>query len=185
MPNIVLFFCFCLNPSSCQTLSCSFLKTGPSLETQMELYLHHKPFSQMEASATWFSSTLLIDRAPSLSTLFTMNASCIIYHLDHILVICCISDISLNCKILDDRDSRSLFIFIFPDPSTMFNTQKVINKYFWMNVGVLCIDLYFRQSSISAKHNGSKTELILYFQQNWACGTVICLSLTLWLCGSQ
>ena len=32
-----------------------------------------------------------------------------------------------------------------------------------MNVGVLCADVYFRQSSISTKHNGSKTELIIYF----------------------
>lgn len=130
MPNIVLFFCFCVNPSSCQTLSSSFLKTGPSLKSQTEFYLHHKPFSQMEPSATYFSSTLLIVRAPSLSTLFTMNASSIIYHLDHILVICCISDISLSCKILEDRDSWNLCIFIFPDLRTMFSTQKVLNKYF-------------------------------------------------------
>lgn len=96
MPNIILFFCFCLNHSSCPTLSGSCLETGPSLKTQMEFYLHHEPFSQMEPSATCFSSTLLIVRAPSLSTLFTMSTSSIIYQLDHILVICCISDLSLR-----------------------------------------------------------------------------------------
>ena len=81
-----------------------------------------------------------------------------------------------------------LFLYLFINFVTISNTQKVLNKYFWMNVGVLCADVYFRQSSMSAKHNGSKTELIIYFHpllevEYWYLKLVsLNCQISLWIC---